>query len=227
MKKILTVLMMMIVTAIFAADPIALINEAKDAVKAKDFKTAVAKYGEAEAAAVNSVQAHAAIKGKFLALRSLKELNTAKDYMLKSIENEKLSNLHIRDLINELSRYYIWGSKPQREFALNLLKQAQSIEVAKNSNQYYRTLSYLSTMYLNQLNQPETVIELMQEIPKITAQHPSNKHNACYYIGSAYEKLGKKEEALKYYKEALSWAKKVTYKYNTKNTERAIERLSK
>jgi hypothetical protein len=45
--------------------------------------------------------------------------------------------------------------------------------------------------------------------------------------GAAYEKMGKKDEALNHYKAALESGKKVTYKFDYSPAEKAIERLSK
>ena len=226
MKKMFTLGAMLLIAAVYAADPMALIKEGQAAVKAKDFATAIAKYTEAQNAATNSAQKSSAIYWRFRAMIQQGKHTEARKFMAEAVEDETLKSANVRYLLNELAAPYLWWPA-QVKYALDILKQAQNVEAPKTSNDYYRTYYYMACIYSTHLKQYETVIEIMSPIVKITGQHPANKYTACCMIGGAYEKLGKKDEALAAYKEALTWAKKVTYKFSTQGAEKAIERLSK
>lgn len=225
MKKMFTLGAMLLVAAVFAADPMALIKEAQTAFKAKDYNTALAKYTEAQTAATSSFQKRTAILGKFNSYIRLNKHVEARKFMEEAVEDETLKNADVRFLLNNLTVPYLWWPA-QAKYAIDILKQAQNIEVPKVSNDYFQTFHYMACIYATS-KQYETVIEVLSPIPQITGQHPANKFTACSLMGNAYEKLGKKAEAIKAYQDAVMWGKKVTYKFNYSSAEKALERLSK
>lgn len=226
MKKIFTFGAMLFCAAIFAATPAELIKEGAAALKAKDYTTAFAKYTEAQKTAVNNSQRRNAIIGIFNTYIGRGKHKEARAFMENAVEDENLKNSDIRILLNHLASPYIWWSA-QSSYALNILKQAQKIEVSKNSNEYYCTFFYMASIYNHSMKDYKTAIEIITPITQIKDQHPANKFNAYMIIGVAHERLGNKEEALKAYKNAVSSAKQITYKYNYSRAEKAVERLSK
>ncbi len=226
MKKFLTLVAASLCTVIMAADPAALLKEGAAALKAKDFTTALAKYTEAQNSAVNNVQKRNAIMGKFNTYIRQGKHADARKFMEAAVEDEGLKNTDVRLLLNHLATPYIWWPA-QAQYAINILKQAQNVEVSKNSNEYYNSYFLLASAYGHCFKEYKTVIEVITPITQITGQHPANKYNAYMLIGNAHERLGNKEEALQAFKNAVAWGKKIPYKYNYSRAETAVERLSK
>ena len=78
-----------------------------------------------------------------------------------------------------------------------------------------------------QRKQYQAAIEVLGNVAAVREQHPANLYTANLMTGNALERLGKKSEALKYFRTALENGKKVRYKFNFSQAEKAIERLSK
>ncbi len=224
MKRFLTVLAVIAMAVLHGADYSELFQEAKAAVKRKDYAEAEAKYGEAVKAGGSSAQKCTAILGKFRAMRSQKKSRAAEKYALDAVENEQLDPPQIREILNLVAHPMIWDGRQDQ--ALNLLQQARSCECPNSSNTFYATFSYLATIYLIK-KQPQEAIAVMNNVTQVKNQHPANHFSAHMKIGQAYEQLGKKEEALKHYRLALDSAKKIKYKFDCSPAEKAIERLSR
>ena len=73
----------------------------------------------------------------------------------------------------------------------------------------------------------QEVIEVLGNVTSVKEQHPATLYTANMMTGAAYEDLGKKEDALKHYKAALEYGKKVKYKFDFSAAEQAVERLNK
>lgn len=201
--------------------------EAAKAAKEKDFAAAEAKYGEAADAAKDSQQRSRAILGKFQAMRSQKKVSDAEKFALKAVEeDEMLKPQEIRLILNTVAATMLWWPK-RNDYAMTLLQQAQNCQCPKGSNIYYNTFYYIAHLYNNK-KQYQAVIEVLESnVLNVKEQHPANHFTANLLCGSAYEKMGKKDEALNHYKAALEAGKKVKYKFDCSPAEKAIERLSK
>ena len=224
MKKTIFAVMILTAAMLSGGDYGTVFQEAVKAAKAKDYVLAEAKYGEAMKLAGNSVQKCRAINGKFQALRSQKKIKDAETFMTGAVEDEMLKPPEIRLLLNTFAAGYLWSARP--DFALMLLQQAQNQECPKTSNEYFRTFYYMAAIYMRK-NQPQAAIEVLNNVMVLKGLHPANYYSGNMTLGSAYEKLGKKEEALKHYRTALENGKKVKYKFSYAAAEKAIERLSK
>ena len=224
MKKTIFAAMILMAAAASGEDYGTVFQEAVKAANGKDYALAEAKYGEAMKLAGNSVQKCRAASGKYQALRSQKKDREAEMFMTAAVEDEMLKPPEIRSLLNTFAAGYLWSSRP--DFALTLLQQAQNQECPKTSNEYFRTYYYMATVYIRK-NQPQAAIEVLGNVLVLKGLHPANYYSGNMTAGSAYEKLGKKEEALKHYRIALENGRKVKYKFSYAAAEKAIERLSK
>ncbi len=224
MKKLMSAVILIAAVLLQGADYAELNKAAAAAAKAKDYAGAEAKYTEAMKAAINSVQKSQAIMGKYQALRSQKKWKESEEFMTEAVEDEMLKPEQIRYLLNMFAASYLWTNR--YEFGLSLLQQAQNQQCPKTSNAYYNTYYYMATIYLRK-KQPQAAIEALSEVMKVKGVHPANLYTGSMTIGSAYEKLGKKEEALKCYQQALNYGKQVKYKFDYSPAQKAIDRLSK
>lgn len=225
MKRALIVAFAMLGSALLAEVDFGQIYvEAEKAAKAKDFVTAEAKYGEALKVAQSSKQKCDAIIGKFRALRGQKKIRDAEKFAIASVESETLEPLEIRHILNTVAGTLLWS--PRTDFALDLMKQAQNIECPKKSNVYYKTYFNMASLYRRK-HMSQEVIEVLENVTSVKEQHPANLYTANMMTGAAYEDLGKKEDALKHYKAALEYGKKVKYKFAFSAAEQAVERLNK
>lgn len=225
MKKRLTAALLIFGCALLAdADFGKLYQEAEKAAKAKDYVTADAKYSEAMTAARDSQQKSRAILGKFMAMRNLKKWKESEDFVFNAVEDEMLKSPEIRHILNTTASILIWA--PKIDLALDLLKQAQQQDCPQASNTYFATFYYMAYIY-DRKKQPQTAIEVLDNILKVKSQHPANLYGANMMTGNMYEKLGKKDMALKHYRAALENGKKVRYKFDYSPAEKAIEKLSK
>ena len=224
MKTIITTVVLLAAAVLQGGDYAASFKEAAAAAKAKDYALAEAKYGEAIQSAANSVEKCRAISGKYQALNKQKKWKEAEAFMTEAVEDEMLKPEQIRYLLNMFAASYLWTNRA--DFALKLLQQAQNMPSPKTGNDYFRTYTYMAAIYMRK-NQPQAALETINNVLVLKGLHPANYYTGHMDAGMAYEKLGKKEEALKHYRIALENGKKVQYKFNYSAAEKAIERLSK
>ena len=227
MKKTILLAVFILSSGILCgADYHSCVKEADAAMKAKDYETAVAKYDEAVKNSKRSIDKRSAVYGKYRALKAQKKWKEADNYMLEIADSdETLDSKDARFLLTMVAGGHLWDR--YYEDALKLLQQAQNIQAPKASNEYYLTYYYMATIYGARKKQYSAAIETLKDVITIKELHPANLYTANMVMGDAYEKLGKKEEALKHYKAALESGKKVKYKYNYSGASKAIERLSK
>ncbi|MBR2372743.1 MAG: hypothetical protein IKA87_00770 [Lentisphaeria bacterium] len=205
-------------------DYLKIFREASQAEKQKQFAVAEAKYGEALKISANSGQKSRAVLGKFRAMRGLKKFKEAEKLALESVEDESISFQDARHILNTVAGTLLWSAR-QHE-ALALLQQAQNVQCLKSSNIYFSTFYLMAVIYM-QRKQYQAAIEVLGNVAAVREQHPANLYTANLMTGNALERLGKKSEALKYFRTALENGKKVRYKFNFSQAEKAIERLSK
>ena len=208
-----------------AADYAQLRIEAEKAAEAKDFVTAEAKYGEAVEAAPDSKEKTQAILGKFQAMRAQKKVKDAEDFVLGSVEDDAIRTEDARHILNTLVETML--RRPDREDrAMDLLRQAQNCECPQSSNVYYRTFYYMASLY-GKKQEYQAQIDVLENVLRAKGQHLANLYTAHLMTGGAYEKLELPEEALKHYRLALEYGKKVKYKFDITSAEKAVERMSK
>ena len=202
------------------------LNEAAEkAAKEKDFVTAEAKYGEAVEAAPDSKEKTQAILGKFQAMRAQKKVKDAEDFVLGSVEDDAIRTEDARHILNTLVETML-RRPDQEDRAMDLLRQAQNCECPQNSNVYYRTFYYMASLY-GKKQEYQAQIDVLENVLRAKGQHLANLYTAHLMTGGAYEKLELPEEALKHYRLALEYGKKVKYKFDITSAEKAVERMSK
>jgi len=190
----------------------------------KDPALALTKYEEATQEATNAKQRLASIMARCKILRQQKQILPMQDLLKAELGNKIYKDIQLRKLINTLASLTLFGSK--FEEGLMLLNQAQNLKIDPACNDYYATYYYMSYIYFYRKHEPEAAIECLQNVLKVKRQHPANHYTANFLTGNAYEKLGKKEEAIEHYKAAIVAGKRVTYKFDYSPAEKALAKLT-
>jgi tetratricopeptide (TPR) repeat protein len=207
------------------ADYNQLVQEASKLARAKDDAAAEAKYAEAMQSARTSAQKCKAVEGKYQAMVRQKKWKGSEAFMTAEIEeDEMLRPRELRRLVNIFAGTYLWSGRA--DFAMSLLQQALSLPCPTYSNEFYCTYDYMAHLYLHR-KLPQPAIEVMRNVLRVRDLHPANAHGAHMLTARAYEMLGRKEDALRHYRAALEFGKKVQYKFDYSTAEKAIRRLSK
>ena len=224
MKIFLSITIILAAACLHGADYVKLDQEAGQAVRAKDHALAEVKFGEAMKAARNPAEKCKAVRGKFEAMRKQKKLKEATAFMTGAIADGSLRPQDVRLLLNVFGVSFLGSFR--YEYGLALLQYAQNLPCPKTDNAYYNTYDYMAHFHLRR-NQPEAVIEIMDNVLHVKEIHPANLYSGNMLVGRAYEQLRMKDEALKHYRAAVKHGKQVKYKFSVENAEKAIRRLSK
>ena len=202
-----------------------LVQEASKLARTKDYAAAETKYAEAMQAARTSAQKCKAVEGKYQAMVSLKKWKGSEAFMTAEIEEDEiLRPRELRRLVNIFAGTYLWSGRA--DFAMSLLQQAQNLPCPASSNEFYCTYDYMAHLYLHR-KLPQPAIEVMRNVLRVRDLHPANAHGAHILTARAYEMLGRNEDALRHYRAALEYGRKVQYKFDYSTAEKAIRRLSK
>ena len=92
-------------------------------------------------------------------------------------------------------------------------------------NDFYASYYNAAYILLRQKKYDEA-LEMIRNITGKKSMHPANFYGAFCLTGKLYEKLGKKTEARNAYTKALEYAKKITYRHDASEAEKAVKRLS-
>lgn len=194
------------------------------AEKKNDMVSALKNYDSALSATRNSSLKLEVLQAEYRILFNQRKLRELEERLTRALEDDSLKECHQRALLNMIAGFLIWSDR--YEYALNLLNRAGMLEAPRTSNEYYQTYEGKARIWFSRKNRPEVALEILQEALHLPEIHPANAYNANFLAGSACEKLGRPEEALSYYKQAVVMGKKVTFKFSTAAAENAVKRLS-
>ena len=142
-----------------------------------------------------------------------------------AVDSGRFTEPQCRELMNIYGKAMIWG--PRWRKGLEFLYAASRLEASVRSNEYFATYSLIAKMLASRDGDPGAAIVILEDVLRNKSLHPANGYSACMDTASAYERCGDQEKALKYYRRALEYGKKVKFKFNCTPAENAVERLSK
>ena len=202
-----------------------LMKEAEALAKAKDVPNALKKYEEAGNAASTSAERLNCILAGFTLLQSNRQGEQALQILRSHLEDEKLENQELRRLVNTYAGQIIWGSPEAVDEAMTLLNSATRLKTGVQYDEFC-TWYLMAHIHAARKNY-EAALGLMQNILKRRDLHPAIHYSASLFSGEIQEKNGQRESALEYYRKALEFGKKITYKFDYSAAEQAVKRLSK
>ena len=222
MKKIIFACLLSFCAVVSAADYAALMKEAKAAAKKKNVPVASEKYQQAYKAAATTGQRYNAIMeyGDFLRFnKKAKEMTALID---TELSKKEYTNSQRQRMLWLQALPYMWGK--QHDYALDKFNTAMAMKGAPKSGILYgKIVEYAAKIYDYHKKDYATVIHLLE--PQVKLQTTDYMLESLYtMLANAYFKLGKKEEALKNYQQALHYAKKM--KKKTASIEKKIKELS-
>ena len=222
MKKIIFACLLSFCAVVSAADYAALMKEAKAAAKKKNVPVASEKYQQAYKAAATTGQRYNAIMeyGDFLRFnKKAKEMTALID---TELSKKEYTNSQRQRMLWLQALPYMWGK--QHDYALDKFNTAMAMKGAPKSGILYgKIVEYAAKIYDYHKKDYATVIHLLE--PQVKLQTTAYMLESLYtMLANAYFKLGKKEEALKNYQQALHYAKKM--KKKTASIEKKIKELS-
>ena len=111
-----------------------------------------------------------------------------------------------------------------QEQKLNYLRQACLI-VNADPSESYRTYQLLGYFFIR--SEPEKALGYFLNFGKEEKVAPALVYNGYLEAGRIMEAKGDKAKALDFYRKSLAFGKKVSYKYDFSNAEKAVLRLEK
>ena len=223
MKKILFLTALSLVSAAFANDYATFMKEANEAAKAKDIATATAKYTQAYNAAADSKQKYSNVMKHAEFLRDMKKIQEMTELLETELRKDVYNNAMRQHMLWLQATPFMWD-KVKYEYALDKLNMALAMDGASKSSILYGKIAHYAAM-IHSYHKKDyaTVITLLEPLTKL--QKSSYMLYQLYpMVANAYLKLGKKEEALKNYQQALIHTKKMNKK--TDKIEQKIKELS-
>lgn len=224
MKTLTIFLMSFLSIALWSADFDTLKKEVADAKKAKDQALTLQKYKEFTAAAQTEQQKFAAYTGYAAYLISIKQRQQANAVIEAEIDKDTYGDTYKQLFIISYVAHNLWNGKMASKVNARL-KQALKLNGLKPGQfNYFRLLNYVGCNFCYFTKEYQQAIDII--LPHIPAfKYASHKNELYFRVGDAYDKLGKKEDAVKYYQLSVDYGKKA--KRNTSSTEKRIKELSK
>ena len=191
-----------------AADYAVLTKEANAARKAKKFELALQKYNAAYQAAKNGREKYNAVKNLGSFLYSCKEKAKAAEVYENALINDDLEPRQRQSLLINIAAMYLWD-KQKYQYALDKLNLAFAVKDGFRPDEisYFIMCNYAACIYNTFKKEYDPIIVICEPAAE---RSKINWHKATLYsaIARAYNKLGKKDEAVKNYELALMYAKK-------------------
>ena len=206
MKKIIIILTAAFSCATVAADYAALVKEAKDAAKGKNYTLAGQKYAEAFDAAKEGRAKYNAPRAYAAFLVSQKQKDKAAGIIENELKKENYSAVERQRLLVDIAAMFLWDGK-KYQYALDKLNLAFSLKgVAEDSILYFVMCHYSACIYSTFKKEYEPIITICEPA---AAKSKVGWHKATLYnaTASAYLKLGAKDEAVKNYELALQYGR--------------------
>ena len=229
MKKMILFAAAILTLNMAAADYATLMQEGAAAKKAGNKELAVQKYAEAHKLAKGQKQEYDATLAYAAALQSNKQKGKARDVYEAELKKDIYTNSQRQSMLVKIAAMYLWDSK-NYQYALDKINLALAIKGVRDDDiLYFLMCNYAACIYMHFKKEYDPVIVLC-EPAAAKSKIPWHKWTLYSQVSQAYEKLGKKTEALKNYKLALEFAKKAKKNVSAKNIEKLekkIQELSK
>ncbi len=152
-----------------------------------------------------------------------KQYDAAQQFIESALQTTGLTVKEQRSLLNSFAGNFLWT--PKYSYALELLQRAEQLAVPANDKENFLTYYYMGTIYVSKLRDYDKGVQVMLPLMQTKGLHPSYRYQGWYLIGSAYERNGNQAKALEAYKNALNFAKTITYKYDYSACEKKIATL--
>ncbi len=224
MKTLMLTFAALLLMNLSGADYRQLMGEAADAAKKKDHGLALRKYSEAYQAARETADKYQNVLARARYLSSLKKLDVLKKLLEGELRKPEYSPVQKQQMLVRLAAPFLWSSR-EYQYALDNLNLAMSIDgAAESSVLHYEICYYASVIYFHQKREYAPVITLLEPLTR-RSKYSIHLHVIHSMLGSAYAKLGRKQDAVRHYRQAIGHAKKL--KKNTSKLEKTVEDLSK
>lgn len=188
-----------------------------------DLETALQQYEQSEKLAGNAAERLTSIEAQFRILRRQQQHTAAEKLLRDALQRSDFEAPQYRRLLNQLASILLWT--PRQNEALDLLNQARFFATSSENDRY---ATHNTSAYIYQARrQYEAVIEIMQAWAVNTHAHPANQYGAGMLVANAWLKLGFPEKARESYETALTAGKKVAYKFDYSEAEKALQQLQK
>ena len=224
MKKLTFLFAAILCTALCGADVATIKKELKAAQKAKDHELSVQKCKELYAASTDAKDKFTAVYDQISALYAMKKDNEADALLDAELEKDIHSAEYKQSLIVAYAARNLWIPKKAQEVNKKL-KHAISLAPYKTGSfMCFRLYNYMLCNFCHYTKEYQLALDTAVPILD-KATHLPHKLELTSRVASTYEKIGKKDEAIKYHKLCIEYAKKL--KKDTSKIEKRIEALSK
>ena len=209
---------------VMAEDHAVLMKEGAAARKAKNHQLAVRKYTEAQQAAGNARQRFDATVACAAELQALKQRERARDLYEEELKKELYSNTQRQSMLVKIAAMYLWD-RNHYQYALDKINLALALKGAREDEPLYFLMCHYAACIYNHFKKEYDPIIVICETPAARSRISWHKWTLYSQIGNAYEKLGRKADALWNYRLAAEYGKKA--KRDTRKIEAKIKELSK
>lgn len=228
MKKI----MFMLVAAMFccvlgAADYATLTREANAAKKAENMTLAEQKFAEAYNVAKEGKEKLRAATNYAKFLASVKKKDQAAQVYETELKKEIYNAKQRQSMLVNIAAMFLW-EKSKQQYVLDKLNLAFSMKGVREDEILYFLMCWYASCIYSARKDFEPIITICEPAAK-ASKIGWHKATLYSYIGSAYNQLKMKEEAVKNYELAVQYAKtdKRYSKKDLEKLEKTLERLKK
>lgn len=197
-------------------------QQAKTTEAGNDLEAALELYEQSGKLAASAQERLSSIEAQFRILRRQQQHSAAEKLLREALQRSDLDAPQYRRLLNQLAAVLLWT--PRQNEALDLLNQARFFATSSENDRY--ATHNMSAHIYQARKQYEAVIEIMQSWAVNTHAHPANQYGAGMLVANAWLKLGFPEKARKSFETALAAGKKVTYKFDYSEAEKALQQLT-
>ena len=209
---------------IAADDYAVLMREGAAARNAKNHQLAAEKFAQALQAAGEAKPRFQAVVACATALQAMKQPDQARDLYEAELKKDVYSNTQRQSMLVKIAAMYLWD-RNHYQYALDKINLALALKgVREDEPLYFLMCHYAACIYRHFKKEYDPIIVLCEK-PAARSKIAWHKWTLYSQIAQAYEKLGKKAEALENYRLAVEFGRKA--KRDTQKIEAKIKELSK